>query len=57
MALLHFAARQPVGRRLHDLELGDGGVAEPFDFLEPLDGRRDHLGEGAERSISSLPEA
>jgi len=41
-------AQKAVGRRLHDLEIGDSRFAQPFDFLEPLNRRSDHLGERAE---------
>src|SRR6516162_6985333 len=48
LALFDLAAHEPIGRRLHDLELGDGGPSQTIDVLEPLHWRRDHLGEGAE---------
>ena len=47
-ALFHFPARQPAGRGVHDLELGDGGVAQTLDLGEPGLRRSHHLGEGAE---------
>src|SRR5262249_25370797 len=55
LALFALAAHEPIGRRLHDLELGDGGLAET-DLLQPLQRRRDHLGEGAERGEQVLRE-
>src|SRR5262249_51896313 len=42
------AAGEPARRCLHDLELGDGGLAQALDLFEPLARRRDHLGERAE---------
>ena len=48
MALPHLVARQPTGRRLHDLELGDCGLSEPAHLLEPLPRRADHFRERAE---------
>jgi hypothetical protein len=41
----HFAAQQPTRRRLHDLDFGDAGLAEAFDFGKARDRRGDHFGE------------
>src|SRR5262245_57274408 len=45
VALFDLAAQEAVGCRLHDLEIGNRGFSQSVDFLEPLDGRRDDLGE------------
>src|SRR5262249_34843008 len=50
------AAHETIGRRLHDLELGDGGLAEAVDLVKPFHRRRDHLGEGAEHGEQLLRE-
>ena len=42
------AARQPAGCGVHDLELGDGGIAQALDLGQPGRRRDDHFGEGAE---------
>ena len=42
------AAGELGGGRVHDLEVGDGGLAQAADLLKPPDGCRDHLGQGAE---------
>ena len=47
-AAFDLAAREPARRGLHDLELGDGGLAESLDLPQSFDRRRDHLGERAE---------
>ena len=36
--LLDLAAREPAGRRLHDLELGDGGLAQALDLARAAAG-------------------
>src|SRR5262249_29026890 len=41
---------------LHDLELGDGGLSQTVDLVEPFHRRRDHLGEGAEHREQVLCE-
>ena len=40
--------RQPAGRGVYDLELGDGGVAQALDLGEPGLWRGDYLGERTE---------
>jgi hypothetical protein len=56
LALLDLAAHEAIGCRLHDLEFGNGSLAQTVDLVEPFRRRRDHLGEGAERGEQVLRE-
>ena len=47
-ALLDRRLRQAACGRLHDLQLGDGRLAQPGDLVEPLGAGGENLGEGAE---------
>ena len=46
--LQHLAAHETERRRAHELDLGDGRLAEPRNFLQPLLRRVQRLGEAAE---------
>jgi hypothetical protein len=36
LALFDLAAHEAIGCRLHDLEFGDGGLAQTVDLVEPF---------------------
>jgi hypothetical protein len=41
--VFYFAAQQTARRRVHQLEFGDGGIAQSLDFGKPRDRRGDHF--------------
>jgi hypothetical protein len=54
--LFHRTAQEPVGRRLDDLEIGDAGLAEPFDLGKPRRRRSDRFRERTEFGHQRLGE-
>ena len=53
-ALLYGALREAAGGGLDDLQLGNSGLAQPGDLVEPLGAGGEHLGERAEARSSAL---